>query len=107
MPILIVIYSPMRRVMSDSAPNYYDPVLVLIVSLAAFLPWLLSTAAEKAGLHHQLYPSYRKRRIYCKLFLARLLLVLDRCRSELERLTKSIADMSRWIKSDHDVLLSK
>jgi hypothetical protein len=81
-------------------------VLVLIGSLAAFLLWLLGTAAEQAGLHHQLYPSNRKRRIYSKLFLARLLLVLDRCRNELDRLTESITDVGRWIKSDHDTMLA-
>jgi hypothetical protein len=82
-------------------------VLVLIASLAAFLLWLLGTAAEQAGLHHQLHPSNRKRRVYSKLFLARLLLVLGRCHGELDRLIDSITDVNQWIGSDHDALLAE
>ena len=80
-------------------------VLVLIASLAAFLLWLLGTAAEAAGLHAQLHPSNRKRRVYSKLFLARLLLVLERYQGELDRLTPSITDVDQWVARDHDALL--
>jgi len=51
-------------------------VLVLIATLAAFLLWLLGTAAEQAGLHRWLHPGNDKRRVYSRLFLARLLLVI-------------------------------
>jgi hypothetical protein len=80
-------------------------VLVLIASLAAFLLWLLGTAAEAAGMHEKLHPSNRKRRVYSKLFLARLLLVLERCHGELDRLLKSITDVDQWVARDHDALL--
>jgi len=80
-------------------------VLVLIASLAAFLLWLLGTAAEAAGLHAQLHPSNRKRRVYSRLFLARLLLVLERCHGELDQLTESIMDVEQWVARDHDALL--
>jgi len=82
-------------------------VLVLIASLAAFLLWLLGTAAEQVGLHHQLHPSNRKRRVYSKLFLARLLLALERCHGELDRLIDLISDASQWIANDHDALLAQ
>jgi hypothetical protein len=80
-------------------------VLVLIASLAAFLLWLLGTAAEHAGLHQRLHPSNGKRRVYSKLFLARLLLVIERCHCELDQLTESITCIDRWVASDHDALL--
>ncbi|MCP5460010.1 MAG: transposase [Gammaproteobacteria bacterium] len=79
-------------------------VLVLIASLAAFLLWLLGTAAEAAGLHQSLYPSQRKRRVYSRLFLARLLLVLGRCRHELSCLVETITDVDQWVARDHDAL---
>jgi len=80
-------------------------VLVLIASLAAFLLWLLGKAEERTGLHRQLYPSKRKRRVYSKLFLGRLLLVLERCRNHLDTLLESISDIEKWIASDCDSLL--
>ncbi len=80
-------------------------VLVLIASLAAFVLWLLGTAAEAAGLHEQLHPSNRKRRVYSKLFLARLLLVLERCHRELDHLAEAITDVDQWVARDHDALL--
>jgi hypothetical protein len=80
-------------------------VLVLIASLAAFLLWLLGTAAEQSGLHRKLYPTNRKRRVYSKLFLGRLLLVLKRCRDDLDLLVQSISNVEQWISMDHDSLL--
>jgi len=82
-------------------------VLVLIASLAAFLLWLLGTAAERAGLHERLHPSNRKRRVYSKLFLARLLVVLDSCRDHLESLMHAIVDIEQWVADDHHALLLK
>jgi len=58
-------------------------VLVLIASLAAFVPWLLGTAAQRRGLERWLHPSNGKRRVYSRLFLARLGGVLDSCREVL------------------------
>jgi hypothetical protein len=80
-------------------------VLVLIASLAAFLLWLLGTAAELSGLHKKLYPTNRKRRVYSKLFLGRLLLTLKRCRDDLDRLVQSISNVEQWISASHDSLL--
>ena len=80
-------------------------VLVLIASLAAFVLWLLGTAAEAAGLHQQLHPSNRQRRVYSKLFLARLLLALECCHRELDHLAEAITDVDQWVAKDHDALL--
>ena len=80
-------------------------VLVLIASLAAFLLWLLGTAAERLELHQRLRPGSRKRRAYSRLFLARLLLVLDSYRHLLEELFAAVGDASEWVAADHDVLL--
>jgi hypothetical protein len=82
-------------------------VLVLIPSLAAFLLWLLGIAAERAGLHERLHPSNRKRRVYSKLFLARLLVMLDSCHDHLESLMPAIVDIEHWVVDDHDALLLK
>jgi hypothetical protein len=80
-------------------------VLVLIASLAAFLLWLLGTAAERLELHQRLRPGSRKRRAYSRLFLARLLLVLDSYRHLLEELFAAVGDASEWVETDHDALL--
>ncbi|WP_295461377.1 IS4 family transposase [uncultured Thiodictyon sp.] len=80
-------------------------VLVLIASLAAFLLWLLGTAAERLELHQRLRPGSRKRRAYSRLFLARLLLVLDSYRHLLEELFATVGDASEWVAADHDALL--
>ncbi len=81
-------------------------VLVLIASLAAFLLWLIGTAAERAGIHHRLHPGNGKRRVYSRIFLARLLLVLDSTRDVLDELLTAIAPPDRWVASDHDALLA-
>jgi hypothetical protein len=81
-------------------------VLVLIASLAAFLLWLIGTAAERRGLHLLLHPANRKRRVYSKLFLARLLLVLHSCEEHLTPLLESIEEVDPWVASDHDALLA-
>ena len=70
-------------------------VLVLIASLAAFLLWLIGTAAEHAGVHRQLHPGNGKRRVYSRVFLARLLLVLDNTRDVLDELLTAIAPPDR------------
>jgi hypothetical protein len=80
-------------------------VLVLIASLAAFLLWLLGTSAERAGWHERLHPSNRKRRVYSKLFLARLLLTLEPCRGALAEIMQAIVDIEQWVADDHDALL--
>jgi len=81
-------------------------VLVLIASLAAFLLWLLGTAAERCGLDRQMHPGNGKRRAYSRLFLARLLLVLEAYRDVLEELVSTIGPPDQWIASDHDALLA-
>ena len=43
-------------------------VLVLIASLAAFLLWLLGTAADQCGLEQHMRPGSRKRRAYSRVF---------------------------------------
>ena len=58
-------------------------VLVLIASLAAFVLWLLGTVAERGGLERWLHPGNGKRRVYSRLFLARLLVVLEACHDVL------------------------
>jgi hypothetical protein len=81
-------------------------VLVLIASLAALLLWLIGTAAERAGLHRRLHPGNGKRRVYSRVFLARLLLVLDSTRDVLDELFATIAPPNQWVASDHDGLLA-
>ncbi|NCC53548.1 MAG: hypothetical protein EOM20_20375, partial [Spartobacteria bacterium] len=81
-------------------------VLVLIASLAAFLLWLIGTAAERAGVHRRLHPGNGKRRVYSRIFLARLLLVLDSTRDVLDELLATIAPPDQWVASDHDGLLA-
>jgi hypothetical protein len=83
-------------------------VLVLIASLAAFLLWLLGTAAERYGLDRRMHPGNGKRRVYSGLFLARLLLTLDSCRDALDELLPAIGppDLNQWVASDHDALVT-
>ncbi|ESQ16460.1 MAG: IS4 family transposase [Thiohalocapsa sp. PB-PSB1] len=80
-------------------------VLVLIASLAAILLWLIGTAAERCGAHERLRPGSRKRRAYSRLFLARLLLTLEDCRTTIAELVDAIGPLDQWIASDHDALL--
>jgi hypothetical protein len=80
-------------------------VLVLIASLAAILLWLIGTAAERCGLHERLRPGTRKRRAYSRLFLARLLLTLEDCRTSIAELVDAIGSPGQWVASDHDALL--
>ena len=81
-------------------------VLVLIASLAAFLLWLLGTAAEHCGLERRMHPGNGKRRAYSRLFLARLLLVLETYRDVLKELLSTIRRPDQWVASDHDALLA-
>jgi hypothetical protein len=81
-------------------------VLVPIASPAAILLWLIGTAAERVGLDRRLHPGTRKRRVYSRLFLARLLLVFDSARDVLDELLTTLAPPDRWIASDHDALLA-
>ncbi|WP_200388677.1 transposase [Thiocapsa imhoffii] len=81
-------------------------VLVLIASLAAVLLWLIGTAVERAGIHRRLHPGNGKRRVYSRIFLARLLLVLDSTRDVLDEVLTTIAPPDQWVASDHDGLLA-
>lgn len=80
-------------------------ILVLSASLAAFVLWLLGTAAEQRGIDKQLHPSNGKRRVYSRLFLARLLLVLEPYRNLLDKLCAAIGQPAEWLANDHDALL--
>lgn len=82
-------------------------VLVLIASLAAVLLWLIGTAAERAGWHERLRPGKRQRRAYSRLFLARLLLTLDACKTAAADLVDAIGPLDQWVASDHDALLAE
>jgi hypothetical protein len=81
-------------------------VLVLIASLAAVLLWLIGTAAERAGVHERMRPGSRKRRAYSRLFLARLLLTLEDCRTTIAELVDAIGPLDQWVSTDHDALLA-
>jgi hypothetical protein len=80
--------------------------LVLIATLAAFLLWLLGTAAEHAGLHRWLHPGNGRRRVYSRLLLARLLLVPESCRLHLGDLILALGPLDQWVANDHDALLA-
>jgi hypothetical protein len=81
-------------------------VLMLIAALAAFLLWLLGTAAEHAGLHRHLHPGNGKRRVYSRLFLARLLIVLRDYQGVLEDLLQAIGSPDQWVANDHAATLA-
>ena len=82
-------------------------VLVLLASLAAVLLWLIGTVAERSGVHERLRPGSRKRRAYSRLFLARLLLTLEDCRTTIAELVDAIGPPDQWVASDHDALLAE
>ena len=82
-------------------------VLVLIASLAAILLWLIGTAAERCGVHERMRPGSRKRRAYSRLFLARLLLTLEDCRTTIAESADAIGPLDQWVAIDHDALLAK
>jgi hypothetical protein len=82
-------------------------VLVLIASLAAILLWLIGTAAERCGVHERMRPGSRKRRAYSRLFLARLLLTLEDCRTTIAELVDAIGPPAQWVASDHEALLTE
>jgi hypothetical protein len=81
-------------------------VLVLIASLATILLWLIGTAAERCGVHERLRPNNRKRRAYSRLFLARLLLTLEDCRTTVAELVDAIGPPDQWVTSDHEAPLA-
>ena len=68
-------------------------VLVLIASLAAFVLWLLGTAAERCRRQRWLHPGNGRRRVYSRLFLARLPVVLASCREVLNELVGMIGPL--------------
>jgi hypothetical protein len=82
-------------------------VLVLIASLADILLWLIGTAAERAGVHERLRPGSRKRRAYSRLFLARLLLTLEHCKTAIADLLQAVGPLDQWVASNHDSLLAE
>ncbi|MBK1645097.1 hypothetical protein CKO25_10625 [Thiocapsa imhoffii] len=77
-----------------------------LFTLAAVLLWLFGTAAERAGTHRRLHPGNGKRRVDSRIFLARLLLVLDSTRDVLDELLTAIAPPDQRVASDHDGLLA-
>ena len=90
---------------SDGVGRY--TVLMLIAALAAFLLWLLGSAAERADLHRQLHPGNGKRRAYSRLFLARLLIVLRDYRDVLKDLFQRVGPPDQWVASDHAAALAE
>jgi hypothetical protein len=82
-------------------------VLVLITSLTAFLLSLLSTAAERCGRHRRLHPGNGKRRIYSRVFPARLLLVLESSREMLAEAPAALGPPEQWVANDHNALLDQ
>jgi hypothetical protein len=80
-------------------------VLVLIASLAAFLLWLLGTAAESLGFEKRMRPGSSKHRAYSRLFLARLILTIDSWRPALEEILAAVGDVELWVASHHDALV--
>ena len=82
-------------------------VLVLIASLAAILLRLIGTAPERCGRRERLRPGSRKRRAYSRLFLARLLLTLEPCRTIIVELVDALRSPDQWVVCDHDALLAQ
>jgi hypothetical protein len=54
----------------------------------------------------RLHPGNGARRVYSRIFLARLLLVLDSIRDVLDALLTTLAPPDRWVASDHEALLA-
>ena len=81
-------------------------VLMLIAALAAFLLWLLGTAAEQVGLHRRLHPGNGQRRVYSRLFLARLLMVLSDYQGVIEDLLQAVGAPDQWVANDHAATLA-
>ena len=77
-----------------------------IASLAAYLLWLLGTAAEAAGLEQRMRPGSLKRRAYSRLFLARLILTLDSCPTSLVEIIASVEPADQWAADHHDALFA-
>jgi hypothetical protein len=93
----------LERSRSEGAGRF--TILVLIATLAAFLLWLLGSAAERIELQRWLHPGNGKRRVYSRLFLARLLLVLDSCQTRLDAVILALGPLDQWVANDHDALL--
>ncbi len=81
-------------------------VLVLIASLAAFVLWLLGTAAQRGGLERWLHLGNGKRRVYSRLFLARLLVVLETGHDVLIELVGTIGPPDQWVADEQDALVA-
>lgn len=64
-------------------------------------------AAERCGVYGRMRPGSRKRRAYSQLFLARLLLTLEDCRTTMAELVDAIGPLDQWAASDHDALLAE
>lgn len=92
--------------MGESKRKSYTGAFKAKVALAAILLWLIGTAAERCGLHERLRPGTRKRRAYSRLFLARLLLTLEDCRTSIAELVDGIGSPDQWVARDHDALLA-
>jgi hypothetical protein len=92
----------LERSRSRSAERF--TVLVLIASLAAFLLWLLGTAATHQELDRRLRPGSRKRNAYSRLFLARLLLTLETYRDLIKELVAVVVLVDQWVSSHHAAL---
>ena len=55
----------------------------------------------------RLRASTRKRRAYSRLFLARLLLTLEHCKTAAAHLADAIGPLDQWVASDHAALLAE
>lgn len=95
----------LERSRSRSAGRY--TVLVLIASLAAFVLWLLGTAAIDRDLDRHLRPGSRKRRPYSRPFLARLLLTLEDYRPLLDGLADALTNIGQWAADQHNRLFAE
>jgi hypothetical protein len=55
-------------------------------------------------LYEWLRPGSRKRRAYSRLFLARLLLTLEHCKTAAADLVDALGPRGQWVASDHAAL---
>jgi len=95
----------LERSRSRSAGRY--TVLVLIASLAAFVLWLIGTAATERNLDQHLRPGSRKRSPYSRPFLARMLLTLEDYRPLLDGLSDALTNISQWAADQHNRLFAE
>ena len=89
---------------SETEAGLEDDALALCEKVG--IPCDRQRESPAAALRRWLHPGNGKRRVYSRLFLARLLLVLESCRLHLDDLILALGPLDQWVATDHDALLA-